>query len=122
MTSALLACALSVCAADAPAKPADGPARKPDAAQRQRPTQEEMQARREKALAMMKARQEAVRTKVVAALREAGLDEAKAAETAEKIQRIYMESRMPRHAMAEGRRPPRPAKDGPRRPQSPEAK
>jgi len=104
MMMALLACA--TCAfADAPAPKAKAPE-----GARQQLTPEQRKERRERFMAQMKARQEAVQAKVVDALKAAGLDEAKAKETAEKIQKIY----------AEGR-PQRPMNGGPRRPR-PEAK
>lgn len=109
MIAALLACATCAFADDAAPKAAEGHAR---AASAQRPqlTPEQRKERREKFMAQMKARQEAVQAKIVAALQEAGLDEAKARDTAAKIQKIYQEGR-PQHPGMQGRggaRRPRP--------------
>ena len=87
--------------------------------QRQRMTEEQLKERREKFMAMIKERREAQQKKIVDALKEAGLNEAKAKETAEKIGKIMMEGRMmgpggrgmgtgPRGMGPGGRRGPRP--------------
>ena len=109
LIAALLAC--SVCAfADEPAPQAEGAktvrrhAR--GDAPRQQLTPEQRKERRDKFMAQMKARQDAIQAKVVAALQEAGLDEAKAKSTAEKIQQIYREGRPQRPQPGAGR--PRP--------------
>ena len=107
--AALVACATCAFAEDvAPATGSATATRQVRAAQRPQLTPEQRRERREKFMAQMKARQEAVQTKIVAALKEAGLDDAKAKETAEKIQKIY----------SEGRRPPRPAAHAPKTPAS----
>ena len=82
----MLAClAGAMCAfSDDPAPKAADAKDKAPVAQRQRPTPEEMKARREKFMADMKARREAMQAKILDALKEAGLDEAKAKETADK--------------------------------------
>lgn len=91
---ACLAGAMCAFSDDAAPKAADAAKDKaPAVAQRQRPSPEEMKARREKFMADMKARREATKAKVLDALKEAGLDEAKAKETAEKIEKIMMEGR-----------------------------
>ena len=109
MTAVLVACAMCAFADNAAPKAAEGQARAVGA-QRPQLTPEQRKERREKFMAQMKARQEAIQAKVVAALQEAGLDEAKAKDTAAKIQAIYQESRMP-HPGMQGRgasRRPRP--------------
>ena len=108
MIAALLAC--SVCVfADEPAPQAEGAktVRRHARGDAQRPqlTPEQRKERREKFMAQVKARQEAVQAKVVAALQEAGLDEAKAKSTAEKIQQIYREGRPQRPLPPGGQRP-----------------
>lgn len=111
MMMALLACATCAFAEEtAPKAPEGGRAPGARAHQRQQLTPEQRKERQERFMAQMKARQEAVQAKVVEALKEAGLDEAKAKTTAEKIQKIYFENA-----------PRRPGMGGPRRPR-PEAK
>ena len=65
----------------------------------QRLTPEQRKERMEKFRAEMKARHEATQKKIVATLVEAGLDEAKAKETMEKIEKIYAEGRPMRPGM-----------------------
>lgn len=108
MIAALLAC--SVCVfADGSTPSAEGakPARRQMRGDAQRPqlTPEQRKERREKFMAQMAARQEAIQNKVVAALKEAGLDEAKAKDVATKIQQIYREGRPQRPLPPGGHRP-----------------
>ncbi len=90
MIAMCLAGALCAFAADEEAAPKPE-ARRP--AMGQRMTPEQMKEFREKMQAEMKARREATQKKIIDALKEAGLDEAKAKETAEKIEKIQMEGR-----------------------------
>lgn len=68
---------------------------RPAAGERPRLTPEQRKERFEKFRAERKARYEAAQAKVVETLKEAGLDEAKAKETAAKIEKIFGELRRP---------------------------
>ena len=108
MIATLIACMTCAYADTAAPKAPEGHARAVGA-QRPQLTPEQRKERREKFMAQMKARQEAVQAKVVDALKEAGLDEAKAKETAAKIQKIYQEGRPQRpNFQGQGARRPRP--------------
>jgi acyl-CoA reductase-like NAD-dependent aldehyde dehydrogenase len=65
----------------------------------QKLTPEQRKERMEKFRAEIKARRDATQKKVVSTLMEAGLDEAKAKDTAEKIEKIYLEGRRMRPGM-----------------------
>ena len=76
-------------------------------------TEAQRKERREKFMAEMKARREEAQKKVINVLKEAGLSEEKAKETAEKIEKIRMEGRRfpgmgPGMGPQGGRRGPRP--------------
>jgi len=108
MLTALMACSLFAFAQEAAPKPAEAKPAPAAVARPQRPqmTPDQRKAFHEKMLAARKAHQAEMQAKIVATLTEAGLDEAKAKETAEKIGKIIAESRRPA-----GRRPgPRPVK------------
>lgn len=92
------------------------PATKPEAGARPKMTQEQRKAMREQ----MKARREAVQAKVVAILKEAGLDEAKAKDAAGQIEKAYMEGR-PMHQRP-GMGGPNARHGGQRRKPTPETK
>lgn len=62
----------------------------------------QFEARREKFMADMKARREASQKKMIDVLKEAGLDEAKAKEALEKIQKIQQEGRPQFPGMGQG--------------------
>ena len=107
MIAMCLAGALCAFSADEEAAPKPE-ARRP--AMGQRMTPEQMKEIREKMQAEMKARREATQKKIVDALKEAGLDEDKAKETAEKIEKIQMEGR-PQMRPGMGRGPQGPGMD-----------
>jgi len=113
-------CAFSAEEAKAPKAEGGAPAKREmrQRPQRQPMTEEQIKERREKFMAMIKERQAAQQQKVVDALKEAGLDEAKAKATAEKIQKIYMEGRMGPggRSMGPGGRGMGPGPRGPRGP------
>lgn len=97
MIAMCLAGALCAFSADEAAPKAEGkaPARRQMGQRppRQPLTEAQRQEFREKFLAQMKTRREETQKKIVNTLKEAGLEEAKAKETAEKIEKIMMEGR-----------------------------
>lgn len=119
MFAAFLACAMCVFADDPASKPANDTDRKPPMAERQKLTPEQRKAFHEKMMAARKARQAEIQSKVVAALKEAGLTDEQAKTTADKIEEIYMSGRRPMGPRHPGG-PRRPG--GPRPPQAKPAK
>ena len=105
MMSVLLAASVACAYAQAPANPVPG--RRGGERPQHQLTPEQRQARRERAVAQRKERQETARKNVVAMLVEAGLDEEKAKAVAEKIEKFYFPHPFP-NPMAGGHRRPRP--------------